>query len=237
MNQTEVKIAALNSGPGWTEHFKSSVDRLVELGNLHNIKIKGYSDKNWPLFQNLPIATQERQAVAMRKLVDLYWAAERAGVDLTEDQALLQFSLQHLSLSGDQDIVGLVEPDDLVEIMDFDFLQVYRNFNYFGLCNYSLVELTCVPWYELYERSSKVEEELFRHCEKLFKGEVAIVKVDDLMQPYTLIEKQLSPQSIFRIQDKYLIRLTDRNGHPYLVSTKKVEHLGVQEVKSSVAYI
>jgi hypothetical protein len=82
--------------------------------------------------------------------------------DCLKDESLLLNQIgQFMNLRVTSDLLGKIQHDDIVEIYNQDFVQVYRGLTFMHICNYTLVDLLTYEFYELYERSVSVNEHLF----------------------------------------------------------------------------
>lgn len=83
-----------------------------------------------------------------------------------QEKQLLWFALRSLRLAPPSGFFNAIKDDQLVEVY-MGTRQVYRTFNYYSLCSYSLDELETTPWDQLFTREDP------RLVEKIF-AEVAV---------------------------------------------------------------
>jgi hypothetical protein len=143
------------------------------------------------------------------------------------EKALFSRALSKLGLLADSQVLEEIEEDDVVEVFDTGLRQIYRSYNCYGVCNYSLEELAVYPFYELYGRHSSISAKLMEACEAVASGKVKYWSFADLPE-YHIQELRLDPPESFAMREKFGARLRSTlNGETYLLSVKKVRPLGV----------
>lgn len=68
-----------------------------------------------------------------------------------QEKQLLWFALRSLRLAPPAEFFNILQNDHIVEVY-MGTRQVYRTFNYYSLCSYSLDELETTPWDDLFYR-------------------------------------------------------------------------------------
>lgn len=158
-------------------------------------------------------------------------------IESVDEPAMLQFAMGYLKLLGNSDIFSNVEKDDLVEIISPDFLQVYRSYSYFSLCNYSLLELGVYPFFELYDRSSHVQALLMERGGKILRGEARCVDLSDLPE-YTIRELKTKERALFSMRERLLVKTVSMvTGEMYVISVKKVRALDRGPSNANIRFI
>jgi hypothetical protein len=116
--------------------------------------------------------------------------------------------LKRLSIRTSDDLFTYLTDQDVIEIYDLDGRQLYRSFNFFSLCNYSLEQIYSVPWFELYERNSELTKanldfvaEIIQHPELGTRATPVPV--------HEVREKRRPHRRITRIQPRFMSPMFD----------------------------
>ncbi|RZA02450.1 MAG: hypothetical protein EOP11_16705 [Proteobacteria bacterium] len=152
---------------------------------------------------------------------------------------MLLRALTKLGLLCDSGVLDQIREEDMVEILDEDLCQIYRSYNCYDLCNYSLEELTSHPFYELYERHSKITQQLVEACGLILNGQKLFHGFDD-MPEYHIKELLTERPEFFAVREKFLAPLSCTiNRKTYILSVKRMRALGIMadEVGSRVRYL
>lgn len=187
----------------------------------------------WERYLSLPVDAQKATLAGWRSQASFIKAAMDEGLDSFDESRMLRFALGRLFLLGDSSAADIVEADDVVEIYDSNFVQVYRSFSYFNLCNYSLLELSSYPWFELYERSSIISKQLIEISERILNERLPSTSLAEVPL-YTVKELMTDDQCVFTIREKRAFRLISSiSGEAYILSTKQIKE--VDSVQGSKA--
>lgn len=145
-------------------------------------------------------------------------------VDGCDERQMLNLAMKKLGLMSLHSATNLVESTDVVEILDENFCQVYRSFSCFALSNYSISELVSIPWYELYDRPSRVEEKLHWVGGKFLSGSDNYIDLTGEIPSYVLREKLSEEKASFLVQERFVVRLkSSLNGKNYFLTVKKIQ--------------
>jgi hypothetical protein len=193
--------------------------RFTELGTAFSnlarsvgISVKVCSSDDLPNFSKLPINDQEaaiRRLTIYPDLCDIL--SQDPGLPcLLEEKKLLWLALKKLRLLPGSDLMDLLTIDDLIEVYVGN-RQVYRTFNYYDLCSYSLEELETVPWDQLFFRSdSSILQKLLAEVEQMLTHRKIVKSAASV---HTVYETNSPLMKSFSYQLKYLAPLTDQETH------------------------
>lgn len=102
---------------------------------------------------------------------------------------LARRALDHYGLRVDESFWATVDKDDLIEIYGTNMVQLYRSFNFFKYCGFSLLEVSVFEWYNLWERPTIVYREMMRMAEEAMnKG----VKLASYKVPRHILREKIS---------------------------------------------
>lgn len=211
---------------GFPEELAGPLERLEALlERLTRVRLKRANAAAWDRFLSLAPESRSMIVQAWKKQAAFIEGALEQGLDAYDELGMFRYAMRHLGMLGDSELFSRVEPDDVIEILGPDYVQVYRSFTYFSLCNYSLLELSAYPFYELYDRSSVIIKKLFEHGEMIRQGKTSYVDLRDLPE-YTIREVMLEAGGVFQMREKCLARAVNAaTGATYLVSIKKVKEV------------
>lgn len=75
-----------------------------------------------------------------------------------------------LKLKPTTDFFSFLTDESVVEIYNAVGIQVFRNCKFFEICSYTLEDLYCRPWFELYERDPQVISAITKQVELALSG-------------------------------------------------------------------
>lgn len=153
----------------------------------------GFSHKKttldvWGIFDKLP----EEQCLAILEAAqirhDIMKDAIIKNIPFESNKKSLRAALQKLGLSVPDDLYSRIDKDVIIDIYNSNHLQIYHNKVFHELSSFSYLELSALPWFELFERPSYCTLHLFQLAEELFlSGRKGIVDID--LDDYCLKEK------------------------------------------------
>lgn len=154
------------------DEFRILSERVSELGQSIGIKVVPYRDPRLPLFSELSL-DQRRYAVDnLRVYLEICQATQDAGDSLEDSISITWSAIKYFGLRPSSDLFSYISKDNVIEFHDRNHLQIFRNFNFYHCCSYSLEELYAVPFTTLYARDTSVSLQLLDVIEKIFNGEI-----------------------------------------------------------------
>jgi hypothetical protein len=185
----------------------------------------------WERFLALPSQTRCQIEQSWKDQAAFIQAALDQNLDACDEREMLKFAASKLNLLGDSSLLERIEKDDVVEILNEHHIQVYRSFSCFSLCNYSLVELACYPWFELYERSSVISKQILDRFAHVMDGKSQFDDLSDLPE-YSLRELMTEERALFSMREKFCLKVKSAlTREQFLVSVKKVRELPTSPVR------
>ena len=109
-----------------------------------------YTENALARFASYPVETQSRIYHGFLKYVSAVLEIVEAGIPLRNTEQSLWCLFKKHGLRPRHDLFSSIDKEDMIEIYLPNQLQWYRSFNYFQYSSYSLGELICIPWQELY---------------------------------------------------------------------------------------
>ena len=189
-------------------------------------------------FNAMPRENQVAIIQALNSQADFIASAIAAGLDGHDEIGILKHALGKLRLIGSQDVIDKIEQDDVIEVLDENSCQVYRSFSCFDLCNYSLEELASYPWYELYDRSSKITQDTLNVINSVIEGKCQYVSLSTKIPEYTMSETRTEKPVTFIMKEKFMAALVHApTNKKYVLSVKRVRELPLERNAAPVAFI
>lgn len=137
----------------------------------------------------------------------------------------------------DEEFFSYITPTDVIEIHTTEGLQIYRNFEMFKYCTYSLLELVSSPWTELYLRPQVVIDGIMGQVLELMdRPELGTVRCR--YPHHVLTERSHSPYTI-GMEFKYLSAvLSVDTGFPIgVVTSKTCKLLASEKEENNLLFI
>ncbi|MCM0605937.1 MAG: hypothetical protein KA715_07580 [Xanthomonadaceae bacterium] len=73
---------------------------------------------------------------------------------------LLKLALEKNGFAADEEFIKQISKDDIVEFYNEDMIQLFRSFNFYKITGYSILDISTLEWFKLWERSQQVLEGL-----------------------------------------------------------------------------
>lgn len=173
------------------------------IGEGLGIHIETVHQLNNPCFLKLSPKEQEDIITHLRLYQTLLEQVTEDGK--AEEKKLLWYALKKLRLVSTSNMMDLIEDGDLVEVY-LGTRQVYRTFNYYNLCSYSLDELASMPWDQLFYRPLEITTQIFGEIGKALQSR----EIMPSQTPEHVVEELLSPNQFkFKYRLKYIVPLID----------------------------
>lgn len=137
--------------------FKDVLDRFCRIGRSAAMPVVGYDGDHPRRFAALPETQRVRTLENFRRYTEVTEAMVVAGESPVQAQQFLWRMFQRLGVRPVSTLMDHLEADDVIEIYNADFVQVFRSFSFFHICSYTLDDLLCRPFWELFRR----DQELF----------------------------------------------------------------------------
>ncbi|HVK61457.1 MAG TPA: hypothetical protein VM432_07900 [Bdellovibrionales bacterium] len=155
-----------------SQTFKSLANQLSEIGVRCGTNIIPYSHESVPLFND---KSDSEQNLIIENLRDYLHICENTldrGYSPKTDGQLLWSALRRFNLRPTSDLFQYIGSGNVIEIHTAEAIQIFRNFGFFELCSYSLEDLYCRPWSDLYQRDKDIEKQLIGCTMQMFSGKV-----------------------------------------------------------------
>lgn len=132
--------------------FVNLADTIVELGQSAGVKIFPYRDKRVPWFMAMTSTDRQKVISELQVFVDICQDCLAMGGSLTNSRSLVWCALKRLGLQQGSDLFTFITDEQVIEIYSYEQVQIFRNFNFFKYVSYTLEDIHCRKWYEIFCR-------------------------------------------------------------------------------------
>lgn len=168
-------------------------------------QIEQVSGSNHPIPESIYNLLESQSLVAQEQaLISIYLSSFKdvfGELDSTiEHQLVRQFLFRYKMALTDDDVLKTVGPDDFIEIYDAQGIQIYRSWNFFKFCRYTIDQVLTRSWDELYDRPEFITHKLYSLMPALFGPEAKSI-ISYNIEPFILSERLIEPPL------KYLVHM------------------------------
>ncbi|MDG0818093.1 hypothetical protein [Bdellovibrio svalbardensis] len=188
------------------EQFKTLAQQICNLFLDEGVLIRPFSNPRLSFFATLPKETQKVVLNDMNSYRKLCETMKLRGQSLQSTRELTEQALLQLGLQANPDHLDVIENHHLVEIYNLNHTQIFRSFKYFEVSSYTLEDIYCRKWWNLYERSAEDESTIQKIVsEFLGTSEKTIQRVQ--MPEHIIREKETLERLVIKTQILWLIPL------------------------------
>jgi hypothetical protein len=187
------------------------LSRLVTLAEREGFSLTAYNDRKPLCFLSLPLSSQDAVLLSTERYASVLEEVVASGYSVREDRKMLWSLMQRLQLRPTSDLFSRLNDSDVVEIyLVPEFIQVFRSFRFFELCNYSLDDLLSRPWWELYDRKEHITTSAFDMINRMISSSDPGTTYYNL-GPHILIERDSSKRYRSLQELRFFSPLWDKN--------------------------
>ncbi len=203
------------------KEFRQWARQIQALAADSGVRVIPYFDPSLPYFSRLNPERQDKTLEALKVYVDVCDLALSKAGHLRSAKTMAWAALRKLGLTPSPELFHFIEDADVIEVHDAQGTQLFRNFEFFNYCSYSLEELYCFSWEQLYHRAPQVTDDLLQMVQGIYAGELKGCFPVDL--PLHDINERYSPlEYVIQAQIKYASPLY-AVGSPRVAATLVVE--------------
>ncbi len=213
--------------------FKILLESFAEELHFLGFKVNPYTESALARFQKFDIDVQKRIFSNFSKYYDLLSVLQASKVDLNNNRMLLWNALKHLGYKPCFDLLDYIDQEDVVEVYNSEFLQIFRNFKFMELCSYSVLDTFSHSWSELFLRPKAVDASLGAVGFQIFSNNVKSTMSVGVEDHY-LFELFSEDMHYFKIHQKYASPIFgDNNAVGGVVATLGAQFLGANYNKEN----
>jgi len=159
--------------PDLIQSFRSCLSHFSGMAEKNGIKIMPFSPQGPLHFERLSPELQYRLYLHFSSYVSICAEIVEEGRSLRDDSYLLWRYFKRQGILPNSELLASVDSRDVIEIYSPEFTQLFRNLKFFSICSYTLDQLLCLPFWELFTREQKVTASLMEIGHGLFTGKVS----------------------------------------------------------------
>lgn len=202
--------SARDGSPELARAFQELAERFCRFARRYDIEIRPFEGDHPVQFYSL--SPDDRRLVYERfaHYVRVTEELVEDGGSPDDDLQMVWRYLRHLRVRPTSDLFSRVRPTDFIEIYQVpQMVQVFRSFRFFRLCGYSLDDLLCRPWWQLYRRDAAITGRLQKRIDEILSQRVPrTVTLDTGV--HNLVERHSSTRNRVQLDSVYGSPLVDR---------------------------
>jgi PAS domain-containing protein len=136
--------------------FRDQAEALVVLLKKSGIEIDALAGESLPFFSKLSPQKKETVIFALQALFEACEDMQASDASLTRNRSIAWRVMNTIGFKPQSDVFGMLEESDIIEIYDADFQIVFATPAFFQLTSYTLEDLYCRPWTELWYREPEI---------------------------------------------------------------------------------
>lgn len=152
-----------------TTQFRQYAEELSALIEQHGYAVRPYNNPVLPHFYGL---SEEDQDSAIHRIAEYLEVCRsiygRSGLTDTE---IVQKVFEFYGYEYNDQILDMIKtPGHILEIYLPNHIQVFRSFDFYQLTSYTIEDVYCRRWMDLYLRDERITAKIFESAEKVFHG-------------------------------------------------------------------
>jgi hypothetical protein len=195
-----------------SEEFVSLAQKLADLFIAEGYPLIPFNNSNVPYFRLLDSSTKALVINNLKFYLELCEEQVRENYSLNDSKTLLWKMIKKMKLVPSSDMLNHVKDGHVIEVYDRNNIQLFRNAEFLNICSYTIEDVYCRPWTDLYERDVFTIQQIGLAIGELFSG-----KQKGTFKPriptHSLIEKESAFQHRIVIDVDALSPLFDGNNN------------------------
>lgn len=164
-------LSELEEGPSIVNNFRTLCESVSELVCREQVALRPYKSPALPFFSRLPLERQKGAVHRLKQYQEVCESTLAEGGKLRDTPTFTWKMLKSMHLTPTHDLFSKLEAGDIIEFYNLDSIQFFRNLRFFEICSYSLEELHCSEWWELFRREDAVNRQIYEATLKIFSGQ------------------------------------------------------------------
>lgn len=210
-------------------YLSYTLSRLRELLATRGININVPRASSWTHFESLDFATQTKVTERIVNYHEFLAELIEHEINIDNNSDVLKYFLNKHGLTVDQEFFKTIDDNDVVEVYDLEFTQLYRNFKLLELTDYDILIIESMPWPNLFGRHESITKQIINASMTVLIPSPGIHKLQ--IQPHIMQELKTPSKKLFKIQHRYATPLYLKERCVGLACTQSAEHI-VSESKN-----
>lgn len=193
------------------EMFRILASEISSLASEIGIDIIPYSSPELPHFSKLSEREQKDVLRQLSTYIEICKKTMNAHGNNNFSIQMVWVALKEFNYISCSDLFSKITADDVIEIHDVTGKQVFRNFKYFEFCSYSLEDIHCISWTELYHRPKENLEQIVNFVNSVLTDPPRNTITCNI-EPHLLEETNSHSKLKMKYVSKYYSPLFDQSG-------------------------
>ncbi len=154
------------------ERFKIALIRFCELAEREGISIRPFDGDGPGHYAQLTPEVQASTLANFQRYVSVCDQVVRNQESLLHHQQFLWRMFQKLDVRPCSTLMDNIQDGDVVEIYTDSYVQIFRSLSFFSICSYTLDDLLCRPFWELFRRDPELFGRLVATTKRILEGTI-----------------------------------------------------------------
>ncbi len=172
--------------------------KLQKVLGKEGLFIIPFEEPGLPFYSSLSKDQREAIIEQMKTLLEIAKDLQAHDLKVTEPANLIRTFFKKFNLHAPAWVVDSITKHDIVDVWNLDSRLVIASFNFFNICTYSLEELFCRPWAELFSRDNDIHIQLYQLSRSLLNGEIT-QPVDTTYIPQHKVRETYAKEGVYAI--------------------------------------
>lgn len=151
--------------------FKQVSEEISDLLAKEGKTVQPYHSSDLNFFKILDSDQKVKVVSDIRSYLKICLETVNSGNALSNSRQLTWKALQELGLLPTSDLFTKMSDEHVIAIYNSENKQIFRNLKFFDVSSYSLEDLYCRSWYDLYCRDKECEKIIMQNSISVFRGE------------------------------------------------------------------
>jgi len=152
------------------DDFRVLIKRVQVYLNSVGISKKAFYNKS--CFESLSIDEKKTVIESLKSYCEVIDNTKAITDVQSEDLKFIWSAIKTYKIIPPSDFLETFKEGYLFEVYDQSGKQFFRNFEFFNVCSYSLEEVFCRSWFDLYSRDEAVNKSIMQTAAQLFNGAI-----------------------------------------------------------------
>ena len=177
------------------------------------VRFRPYRTAEFAHFRNLPHGKQSEILASFLNFYKIIVSSSEANIQTTDSRSVIWHMFSKMGWVPCSDLFDFIKNDDIVEVYDTSFHQVFRNLRFIQICSYSFEEIVSFEWPQLFKRTEEDSGHLLETSRQLISGEIRHTVVPETGR-HTIEEIFSEERRVFAGIHKCLSPIFDKNHNP-----------------------
>ncbi len=176
---------------------------FCDCAEIEGLRLKPYRSENLCYFSALSSINQQVVYEDLRRYYQICLESIKLHASLKNNIGQFRLAVNKLGIQVEDKVFSILNPEDVIEIYTLDSIQIFRTFNFFYLVTYTLEEIFCRPWFDLYQRDVFTNEANHKAVKHVLSGQ-ARSPIYPNIPIHDIYEKKEGSRSLTKIKHRFM---------------------------------